>query len=91
MRAQAVLASLAMRTLKVIAVVLAATAGVACTHAGGKLAVDTPALVYQAPDIDEITGIDSEAADETPAPAPSPTPAPGTGSGSAASAQNPHK
>jgi hypothetical protein len=86
-----VLASLAMRTLKVIAVVLAATAGLACTHAGGKLMVDSPALTFQAPDIDEITGIDSEAADETPAPTPAPAAAQGAGSGSAASAQNPHK
>ena len=80
-----------MRTMKVIAVILAAAAGAACTHAGGKLAVDTPALVYQAPDIDEITGIDSDSADETPAPTPAPAAGTGSGSGSAASAQNPHK
>ena len=31
-----------------------------CTHAGGKLPVDAPKMLpYQAPDIDEITGIDS--------------------------------
>jgi len=40
----------------------------ACTHAGGKLPVDLPKLLpYQAPDIDDITGIDSsdEPADAT--------------------------
>ncbi|MGE0547106.1 MAG: hypothetical protein AB7R00_08625 [Kofleriaceae bacterium] len=53
---------------------------------GGKIMADTPVLPYQAPDIDEITGIDSEAEDDTdaeadaapaadPAPAQSPTPA----------------
>ena len=34
--------------------------GAGCTHAGGKLMVDAPKMLpYQAPDIDEITGIDS--------------------------------
>jgi hypothetical protein len=36
------------------------TAG-ACTHASANLPVDAPRLMqYQAPDIDEITGIDSD-------------------------------
>jgi len=49
----------------------------ACTHPSAMLMVDSPKLTpYQAPDIDELTGIDS---DETPA-----TPATG-------SAQAPHK
>ena len=49
------------------------TAG-ACTHASANLMVDVPRMLpYQAPDIDEITGIDSDDADQ---------PA-GTGSGSA--------
>jgi hypothetical protein len=39
------------------------TAG-ACTHASAHLMVDSPRLIqYQAPDIDEITGIDSEDTD----------------------------
>jgi len=39
---------------------------VACGGGGpGKLAVDSPALPYQAPDISEITGIDE---DEEPEP-----------------------
>lgn len=58
----------------------------ACGHAGvAKLAVDTPALPYTPPDIDELTGIDSDApppaAKEEPAakgtpPAPAPAPTP---------------
>ncbi|HEU0036269.1 MAG TPA: hypothetical protein VFQ53_36905 [Kofleriaceae bacterium] len=60
----------------------------ACGHGpGGKLPVDSPAMPYQAPDIDEISGIDSEDEAEVkeepakepakgtpPAPAPAPTP-----------------
>jgi hypothetical protein len=43
------------------------TAG-ACTHASAKLNVDVPKILpYQAPDIDEITGIDSDDADDKPA------------------------
>jgi hypothetical protein len=70
------------RTLGASLVTLFATIG--CGHGpGGKLMVDTPALPYQAPDIDEITGIDSDeepapkkpAAVETPKAAPAPTPA----------------
>jgi len=48
------------RALVLTATVMAATAAGACTHAGGKLPVDAPKMLpYQAPDIDEITGIDS--------------------------------
>lgn len=40
------------------------TAG-ACTHASANLPVDAPRLMqYQAPDIDEITGIDSDDTDQ---------------------------
>jgi hypothetical protein len=40
------------------------TAG-ACTHASANLMVDAPRLMqYQPPDIDEITGIDSDDADQ---------------------------
>jgi hypothetical protein len=62
------------------ALLLAASAAGACTHAGGKLMVDAPKMIpYQAPDVDEITGIDSsETPDEAEAPA-------------AGSAQKPHK
>jgi len=60
-----------------VAALLAAMSAGACTHAGGQLMVDAPKLLpYQPPDIDEITGIDSDA--DEPAPGP-------------ASAQNPHK
>jgi hypothetical protein len=53
------------------------TAG-ACTHASANLMVDAPKLVqYQPPDIDDITGIDSDEA-EPPA-------------SHAGSAQAPHK
>jgi hypothetical protein len=53
------------------------TAG-ACTHASANLMVDSPQLMqYQAPDIDEITGIDSDEADQAGA--------------HAGSAQAPHK
>jgi len=51
---------------------VALSTGTACTHAGGKLMVDAPKMLpYQAPDVDEITGIDSsddaEAAEKAPA------------------------
>jgi len=50
-----------------------------CTHPGGKLMVDAPKLQsFQKPDIDEITGIDSDEPDE------------GTTAGSA-KAPTPHK
>jgi hypothetical protein len=53
------------------------TAG-ACTHASAHLMVDSPKLIqYQPPDIDEITGIDSDDADQAGA--------------QAGSAQAPHK
>lgn len=62
---------------RVAAVLAAMAAAAGCTSAGGKLMVDAPKLLpYQPPDIDEITGIDSE--EEEPAPA-------------ADSAQNPQK
>ncbi len=50
----------------------------ACGGGGaGKIMADTPALPYQAPDIDEITGIDpDEEPAEQPEPAPAPAPAP---------------
>ncbi len=66
---------------KITALITATSAGFGCTHAGGKLPVDSPAMQYQAPDIDEITGIDSSDTDEEGSAA-------GSGSGSA---QNPHK
>ena len=61
-------------------VTIAIWAGAGCTHAGGKLMVDAPKLLpYVAPDIDDITGIDSsEQPDEGVTPG-------------AGSAQNPHK
>lgn len=62
-----------------VALLGAIASGGACTHASAKLEVDVPRILpYQPPDIDEITGIDSDDADDTPAP--------GTGS-----AQSPHK
>ena len=39
-----------------------------CTHASANVPVDSPKLVpFQAPDIDEITGIDSDDSDAAPA------------------------
>jgi hypothetical protein len=59
-----------------------------CTHASANLPVDAPKLMaFQAPDIDEITGIDSDDADaaaDKPA-----TPAPAAPA-SANQAQKPH-
>jgi hypothetical protein len=63
------------RAIAALAVVWAAGA---CTHPSAHLMVDSPKLVqFQAPDVDEITGIDSDEAE---------TVAPGNGS-----AQTPHK
>jgi hypothetical protein len=60
-----------------MALVTGFCAGAGCTHPGGKLMVDAPKLVpYVAPDIDEITGIDSSDEPEDPG---------------AGSAQSPHK
>lgn len=58
---------------------LAAVASAAgCSHASAMLMVDAPKMLpYQAPDIDDITGIESDDSD---------APAPGPGS-----AQPPHK
>lgn len=56
------------RALVLTAATVLATGAGACTHAGGKVPVDQPKMLpYQAPDIDEITGIDSD--DEAEAPA----------------------
>jgi hypothetical protein len=65
-------------SLLTTALLIAISSGAACTHAGGKLMVDAPKMLpYQAPDIDEITGIDSsDTPDEGQAPS---------------SAQKPHK
>jgi hypothetical protein len=64
--------------IRATALLTALGAGAGCTHASGKLMVDVPKMLpYQAPDIDEITGIDSDAEEDT-----------GTHAGSA---QNPHK
>jgi len=49
-------------TFTKIAVLAAATTGVGCGGSGGKIMADTPALPYQAPDVDEISG--TEPADE---------------------------
>jgi hypothetical protein len=52
---------------RVAAVLAAMAAAAACTSAGGKLMVDVPKLLpYQPPDIDEITGIDSEEEEAAP-------------------------
>lgn len=67
---------------KLFAISSIATVATACGGGGaGKIMADTPALPYQAPDIDEITGIDSD--EET-------SDGDGAGSGSG-SAQNPQK
>ena len=70
------------RTIARVAALLTAVLGAgACTHASAKLMVDAPKMLpYQAPDIDEITGIDSSDDEAEAAPAPRP-----------GSAQNPQK
>jgi hypothetical protein len=56
-----------------------AMAAAGCTHAGGRLMVDSPKMLpYQAPDADEIAGVDTDEAEE------------GAGAGSG-SAQPAHK
>jgi len=48
---------------RAVALLGAISAG-GCTHASARLAVDAPRLLpYQPPDIDEITGIDSDEED----------------------------
>ena len=52
-----------MRSKLLLSVLLAslATLGTACgASRGGKLPVDSPAMAFQAADVDEITGIDSD-------------------------------
>ena len=63
----------------------------ACGGAQGKLAVDTPVLPYQAPDISDITGIDEDQDEDSDdsgsgsaTPAPPPAAGSAAGSGSAA-------
>jgi len=75
MRLPATLA-ISFRFLSVLGLATGALGG--CHHAAGKIMADTTLLPYKAPDIDDITGIDSDAppADDAPAPAPS-TPAGG--------------
>src|SRR5262249_48114678 len=69
-----VLACCSMRTRagvfpSAIAAAVAAISGAAWTHASPNLMVGAPKLLpYQAPDIDDITGIDSDDADAAPAP-----------------------
>ena len=48
-------------TMKLATAAVALAAGAGCGHTIGKLAVDIPAMPYQSPDIDEITGMDSDA------------------------------
>jgi hypothetical protein len=70
--------ALILTTARAAALLIAISTGVACTHAGGKLMVDVPKMLpFQAPDIDEITGIDP---DDEPAESAGPS-----------SAQKPHK
>jgi hypothetical protein len=64
---------------KLFAITAIATAAACGGGGAGKIMADTPALPYQAPDIDEITGIESEEED---------TETEGAGAGSA---QNPQK
>jgi hypothetical protein len=80
MRARAT-SAIFIRFISVLGLATAALGG--CQHAGGKIAVDSTLLPYKAPDIDDITGIDTDPADApdataTPAPAPAPAPAAGS-------------
>lgn len=57
------LASLAMRSNVLLSLLLVTlgTLSTACgASRGGKLPVDSPAMTFQAADVDEITGIDSD-------------------------------
>jgi hypothetical protein len=77
MRNRALLLTVARAAALVGLVCMMWTAG-GCTHASANLMVDAPKLMqYQPPDIDDITGIDSDEPDPAAAhPAPAPTPAP---------------
>ena len=56
------------------------TLGTACgASRGGKLPVDSPAMTFQAADVDEITGIDSDPDTDTEDSEPSDTDAPSQG------------
>ena len=76
-----------MNVAKAAGLWIAVSAGAGCTHAGGALPVDSPKLLpYRAPDIDEITGIDSDEEDTAPA-----TPAAAPAKPATPPAQNQHK
>lgn len=74
MRTWASISTIGLTLSKAIVVVLAASAATGCGGTKmGKIMADTPVLPYQAPDIDELTGIetpDPDDATETPAEAP---------------------
>ncbi len=60
----------------ILVVVFAATAAACGGARAGRIMADTPALPYQAPDADEIAGIEPEPESEaTTPPAPASTPA----------------
>jgi hypothetical protein len=73
---------------------MTAMAGLAggCTHAGGNVPVDSPKMMpYQAPDIDDITGIDSSEEESAPAtPAPATPEKPAAAAPASNQAQKPH-
>lgn len=50
-------------SIRILLAVTVATSGLAgCHHAAGKIMADTTLLPYKAPDIDDLTGIDSDPA-----------------------------
>jgi hypothetical protein len=58
---------------RVAALLSALSAAAACTHAGGRLMVDSPKMLpYQPPDADEIAGVEADETEDA-----------GAGSGSA--------
>ena len=62
-------------TLTKIAALAMGTAAVGCGgSATGKILADTPALPYQAPDVDEISGTESSDDEAKPQAAPAPQP-----------------
>jgi len=63
--------------LKVAALLLLASAGVGCkTGQPGRIMADTPALPYQAPDVEEISGTEADEADPEDAEDPAQNPQP---------------
>ena len=63
--------------LKVAALLLLVSAGIGCkTGQPGRIMADTPALPYQAPDVEELSGTEADDADPDDAEDPAQNPQP---------------